>query len=138
MNLGPDPEGIFELIKITISRDTLWEARNGSTSTACGRAGVKIDIKEPVAGWGRSHDLRQAGEELLGQPIDWRFPQPALDTSGSEPASWPRTMISTRSSPATVRGRQEQDLLYEIVPHRVLTTPSQNNCKTLQNGRRKP
>jgi hypothetical protein len=52
LNLGPDQEVIFELVKVRTWRDNIWmQIRGGSVFRRVDEPGVKIDANSSVAGW---------------------------------------------------------------------------------------
>ncbi len=52
LNLGPDPNVIFELIKLKAHRDNIWmQVRGGNVFRRVGQPGVQIDVRSTVAGW---------------------------------------------------------------------------------------
>jgi len=51
LNLGPDPEVMFELIKLKASRDNIWMLVNGADVLQQVGGGVAIDVNSSVAGW---------------------------------------------------------------------------------------
>ena len=52
LNLGPDPEVLFELIKLSVFRDNLWlKVRGGNVYRQYGQPGVRIAVDSTVAGW---------------------------------------------------------------------------------------
>jgi hypothetical protein len=56
LNLGPDPEVIFELIKLKNWRDNIWMQINGGDVFQQVGGGVAIDVNSSVAGWD-DHEL---------------------------------------------------------------------------------
>jgi len=52
LNLGPDPEVIFELIKLRVWRDNLWMHVDGTDIyRRVGDGRIEIEVKSSVAGW---------------------------------------------------------------------------------------
>lgn len=52
LNLGPDPNVIFELIKLRVHRDNIWMQIHGANVfRRVDQAGVQIDVRSTVAGW---------------------------------------------------------------------------------------
>jgi hypothetical protein len=52
LNLGPDPEVIFELVKLRVWRDNLWMQINGAdVYRRVDEPGVQIEVNSTVAGW---------------------------------------------------------------------------------------
>jgi hypothetical protein len=52
LNLGPDPEVVFELIKLRVRRDNLWMHIDGTdVFRRVDEPGVQIEVNSSVAGW---------------------------------------------------------------------------------------
>ena len=72
LNLGPDPEVIFELIKLRTWRDDIWMQlhganvfKQGRTSRAC-----EIEVNSSVAGWDDHALYSQRVRNYTEKPID--------------------------------------------------------------------
>ena len=61
LNLGRDPEVVFELIKLRVFRDNLWmRIKGGNLYRRVDDGNVKIDIKSQVGRLGRASDPQPA------------------------------------------------------------------------------
>ena len=71
LNLGPDPEVIFELIKLRSYRDNLWLQIHG-TSTYKKLEGGEVVVEEhaSIAGWEDREIYTQRIRNYTGNPID--------------------------------------------------------------------
>ena len=71
LNLGPDPEVIFELIKIRYSRDHLWVQLDGGNryQQVGGNDVVQVD-RTSIAGWDDHAIYSQRIRNYTKQPID--------------------------------------------------------------------
>ena len=70
LNLGPDPNVIFELIKLKVSRDDIWMQVNGANIfRRVGQAGVQIGVNSSVAGWDDHEVYSQRVRNYTAVPI---------------------------------------------------------------------
>jgi len=73
LNLGVDPEVIFELIKLKVFRDDLWmRIRGGNVYRPIGGP-ARIDIDSQVAGWDEHEVFTQRIRNYSDKPIDVRI-----------------------------------------------------------------
>ena len=117
LNLGADPEVIFELIKLKTSRDNLWMQVNGtSIFRRADQPGIQIEVNSSVAGWDDRMLFAQRVRNYTKKPIDLEirrtFPGHVIFRSELEAKSHD---FQTVQYTATVRPSQRSDLLYEIV-----------------------
>ncbi len=71
LNLGVDPEVIFDLVKLRTSRDELWMLVNGANIyRRVDRAGVQIEVNSTVAGWDDRATFAQRVRNYTKKPID--------------------------------------------------------------------
>jgi len=71
LNLGPDPDVIFELVKTKVWRDNLWMLLGGTEiyrRVDDGR--LKIEVNSSVAGWDEHTVYNQRIRNYTGKPID--------------------------------------------------------------------
>src|SRR5258706_5821391 len=71
LNLGRDPNVIFELVKLRTSRDEIWMKR-GATNTflRVGQPGVQIAVNSTVAGWDDHEAYAQRVRNYTAKPIE--------------------------------------------------------------------
>ena len=117
LNLGPDPEVIFELIKLRVWRDGIWMHVDGTDLyRRVDKPGVEIEIRSSVAGWAEHTIYTQRVRNYSGKPIDLEvrrtFPGHVVFRSLLKAKNHDyRTVQYT----ATVAAGEKADLLYEIV-----------------------
>jgi hypothetical protein len=71
INLGPDPEVIFELIKLRVRRDNLWMILGGTNVyRRVDAPGVKIEVNSSVAGWDEHTLYAQRVRNYTKKPIE--------------------------------------------------------------------
>jgi len=71
LNLGPDPEVIFELVKLRVWRDNLWMHIHGvDVFRRADQPGLKIDVNSTVAGWDDHTYYSQRIRNYSKKPID--------------------------------------------------------------------
>jgi hypothetical protein len=119
LNLGPDPEVIFELIKLRVWRDNIWMHVNGtSVYHRVDKPGIKIEINSSVAGWDDHAIYTQRVRNYSKKPIDLEVRR----TFGGHVVF--RSLLKatnhdyrTVQYTATVAAGEKSDLLYEILQH---------------------
>jgi hypothetical protein len=117
LNLGADPEVIFELVKLKTRRDNIWMQVNGTNIfRRADRPGVQIEINSSVAGWDDRTVFAQRVRNYTKRPIDLEirrsFAGHVVFRSELEAKNHNfQTVQFTASVPA---GRRA-DLLYETV-----------------------
>jgi hypothetical protein len=71
LNLGADPEVIFELVKLRTWRDAIWMQLNGANIFhRIDEPGVQIDVNSSVAGWDDHTLFSQRVRNYTKKPID--------------------------------------------------------------------
>jgi hypothetical protein len=128
LNLGPDPEVIFELIKLRTWRDNLWVQLHGaSVFRKVGEPGVEIEVNSSVVGWDDHTVFSQRVRNYTKKPIDLEvrrtFPGHVVFRS-ELPAK--NHDYQTVQYTATVKPAEKVDLLYEIVQHQGRNAKQQN------------
>jgi hypothetical protein len=138
LNLGPDPEVIFELIKLRTWRDDLWTHLNGaSVFKKVGEADMEIEVNSSVAGWDEHALYSQRVRNYTKKPINLeiRRPFPGHVVFRSElPAK--NFDFQTVQYTADVKPAEKVDLLYEII-QRIGHNAKQNNV-TIEQAPVKP
>jgi len=138
LNLGPDPEVIFELIKLRTWRDNLWVQLHGaSVFSKVGETGVVVEINSSVVGWDDHTIFSQRVRNYTKKPIDLEvrrtFPGHIV-FRGDLPAK--NHDYQTVEYTATVKPAEKIDLLYEIIQHQGWLA-KQNNV-TIEKAQVKP
>lgn len=138
LNLGTDPNVIFELVKLRSYRDNIWMQVHGANvfkRVDDGR--VQMDVRSSVAGWDEHAVYAQRVRNYSPKPIDLEirrtFPGHVVFTSKLTPKLHDYQTVQYSTS---VKPTQKKDLLYEV------TTSQGRNAKqnnvTLKKGQVKP
>ncbi len=99
LNLGPDPEVIFELVKLRTWRDNLWmQIQGADVFKQVDEPGVQIEVNSSVAGWDDHTLFAQRIRNYTKKPIDAGDPPHACPATSSSAASWRRRTSTTRRS----------------------------------------
>ena len=117
LNLGSDPEVIFDLVKLRSWRDDLWMQVNGtSIFRRVDQPGVQIEVNSSVAGWDDHLLYCQRVRNYTKKPIDLEirraFGGHAIFRSKLAAKNHD---FQTVQYTAAVRPGEKADLLYEIV-----------------------
>jgi hypothetical protein len=138
VNLGPDPEVIFELIKLRVFRGDLWLQINGVRELR--KVGGDVVIKEENAslvGWAEheiySQRIRNYTAKEIEVEVRRTFPGHILFKSQLEPVLFD---YQTPQFLAKVPAGKRADLLFEII--RLQGTSAKQNNVALQAGEVKP
>jgi hypothetical protein len=119
LNLGPDPEVIFELVKLRTWRDALWMLVNGTSFyRRVDQPGVQIEINSSVAGWDDHTLFAQRVRNNTKKPIDLEvrraFPGHVVFRSKLDARNHD---FQTVQYTAVVKPSEKLDLTYEIIQH---------------------
>jgi hypothetical protein len=138
LNLGPDPEVVFNLTKMRVSRDHVWMQVHGTNTFK--EVGGDAALTEPnmsVVGWDDHSLYRQQIRNYTTKPIDVEIRRSFgghIDfRSQLEPTQFD---FQTAQFTAQVAPGSKKDLLYEIVQHQGHNA-KQNNV-TLETAEVKP
>ena len=119
LNLGPDPEVIFELIKLRTWRDNLWmQLQGASVFKKVGEPGVEIEVNSSVVGWSDHTLYSQRVRNYTKKPVDLEVRRtfPGYVVFRSElPAK--NHDYQTVEYTAAVKPAEKVDLMYEVVQH---------------------
>jgi hypothetical protein len=138
LNLGVDPEVIFELIKLRIFRNELWLQIHGQTELRkVGGAEVIKMENASLAGWDDheiySQRIRNYTRKDIEVEVRRSFPGHVIFKSQLEPVLFD---YQTPQFLAKIPAGKRADLLFELI-HKQGTSAKQNNV-TLQSGEVKP
>lgn len=138
LNLGPDPEVLFELRKLKVSRDNLWLQINGKNEfRMLGGDVVKVEEKSTLVGWDEHEVYSQRIRNYSGKDINVEvrrtWPGHIVFRSLLEPKLHD---YQTAEFKAKVPAGKTADLLFEIVRHQGRNA-KQNNIR-LENAEIKP
>ncbi len=119
LNLGVDPEVIFELVKLKTWRDDIWMLIGGTNIfRRVDQPGVQIEINSSVAGWDDRMLFAQRVRNYTKKPIDLEirraFGGHVVFRSELEAKNHD---FQTVQYTAKVQPGRRTDLLYEIVQH---------------------
>ncbi len=119
LNLGPNPEVIFELEKLRASRDNLWMQIHGKNKFfEIGRDTTEAEVNSSVIGWDNRGIYRQQIRNYTDKPIDVEirrsFDGHVVFRSQLEPKLHD---YQTVEFTAQIAPGAKQDLRYEIVQH---------------------
>jgi len=71
LNLGVDPEVIFELVKTRVKRDNIWmRLRGGKVMRRVDDAAIRIETNSTVAGWSDHEIFNQRIRNYTSKPIE--------------------------------------------------------------------
>jgi hypothetical protein len=138
LNLGPDPEVIFDLIKLRVFRGDLWLQINGVRELR--KVGGDVVIKEEnasIVGWAEheiySQRIRNYTAKEIEVEVRRTWPGHIVFKSQLEPTLFD---YQTPQFVAKIPAGQRTDLLFEIM--RLQGTSAKQNNVTLQAGEVKP
>jgi hypothetical protein len=119
LNLGQDPEVIFDLVKQRVWRDAIWvQIQGADVFRRVDQPGVQIEVNSSVAGWDE-HNLfdqriRNYTKKSIEVEIRRAFPGHVVFRSSLGAKSHD---YQTVEYVATVKPGQKADLLYEVLQH---------------------
>jgi hypothetical protein len=119
LNLGRDPNVIFELIKLRAARDNIWMQVNGAdVFRRVDQPGVQIDVNSSVVGWDEHETYTQRVRNYTAKPIDLEIRRP-FDGHVAFRSALKPTLFDYRTVQftTTVNAGKRADLLFEIVRH---------------------
>jgi len=138
LNLGADPEVIFELVKLKVWRDNLWLLLGGANILQrAGDGAVQINVNSNVVGWDEHQLFAQRIRNYSSKPINVEirrsFDGHAVFRSALKPVlhDYRTVQIETNVDPA-----RKTELVYELLTHQG-TNARQSNV-TLENAEVKP
>ncbi|HZZ73871.1 MAG TPA: hypothetical protein VFE24_16585 [Pirellulales bacterium] len=138
LNLGPDPEVVFEQIKLRSFRDNFWMQQNGtSVYKKLNEDGLVKHENFSVAGWDDHQIFTQRIRNYSAQPIDVEvrrsYDGHILFRSGFKPTLFDYRTVQFS---ATVAAGKRADLYYDVIRHEGYLA-KQNNV-TLEAGEAHP
>ncbi len=119
LNLGPNPEVIFELIKLKVWRDNIWLRVNGTdVFRRVDVPNIQIQVRSSVVGWNDHTIYTQRVRNFSSKPIDLEVRR-SLDSHVSFRSQLTTTKHDFRTVQytATVPAGEQADLLYEVLVH---------------------
>jgi hypothetical protein len=128
LNLGRDPEVIFELVKLRTWRDGVWVQIYGADLfKRVDEPGVQIDVRSAVVGWGDhtlfAQRIRNYGPKPIEVEVRRTLPGHIVFRSGLKAKNHD---YQTVQYTATVKPAEKANLLYEVVQHQGRNAKQQN------------
>ncbi len=119
LNLGADPEVIFELVQLRTWRDTIWMQIGGADIyRQVGTPNVQIDVQSTVAGWSDhvkyTQRIRNYSKKPIRVEVRRTLPGHIVLRSSLEPTLHDFQTVEYK---ATIDASQKANLLYEVVQH---------------------
>jgi hypothetical protein len=119
LNLGQDPEVIFELIKLKVGRDNIWMQINGANVfRRVDDGAVNIEVNSSVVGWDEHEIYTQRIRNYTAKPIDVEirrtFAGHILFRSQLDPTLHDFRTVQFRRA---LEAGKKADLLFELVHH---------------------
>ncbi len=117
LNLGHDPNVLFDLVKLRALRDNIWMQLNGlDVYRKVGQPGVAIEVNSAVAGWDEHEVYTQRIRNFTPRPIEVevRRPWPGDITFRSQLNPTLFDYLTPQFT-TTVGTGEKKDLLFEIV-----------------------
>ena len=117
LNLGPDPEVIFELIKLKVWRDNIWLRVNGTNVfRRVDVPNIQIQVRSSVVGWNDHTIYTQRVRNFSAKPIDLEVRR-SLDGHVIFRSQLTAAIHDFRTVQytATVPAGEQADLLYEVL-----------------------
>jgi len=117
LNLGPDPEVIFELIKLKVWGDNIWLRVNGTNVfRRVDVPNIQIQVRSSVVGWNDHTIYTQRVRNFSAKPIDLEVRR-SLDGHVSFRSQLTAAIHDFRTVQytATVPAGEQEDLLYEVL-----------------------
>ena len=119
LNLGPDPEVIFELIKLKVWRDNIWLRVDGTdVYRRVDVPNIQIQVRSSVVGWDDHTIYTQRVRNYSAKPIDLEVRR-SFDGHAIVRSQLTATNHDFRTVEytATVPSGDQADLLYELLLH---------------------
>lgn len=137
LNLGPDPEVIFELVKQRSFRDTIWMQIHGTNKyQQVGQEAQRTEVNSTVAGWDDHSLFTQRIRNYTAKPINMEircsYDGHIVFRSQLEPKLHDYQTVEFR---AAVPAGEKQELPFEVVQHQGYNAKQSN--VTLEEGEAK-
>jgi len=128
LNLGRDPEVIFDLVKLRTWRDAVWlQVYGADLFRRVDEPGLEIDVRSGVAGWGDHTLFTQRIRNYTAKPIEVEvrrtLPGHVVFRSKLKAKNFD---FQTVEYTATVKPAEKANLLYELLQHQGRNAKQQN------------
>ncbi len=119
MNLGADPEVIFELVKLKTWRDNIWmHVGNANIFQRADQPGIQFRINSTVAGWDDHTLFAQRVRNYTKKPIELEIRRTLLgDVVFKSSLTAKNHDFRTVEYIATLKPGEKADLTYEVILH---------------------
>jgi hypothetical protein len=119
LNLGVDPEVVFELTKTRASRDDIWMQINGKNEFQnVGRDATEVEVNSSVVGWNERNAFRQQIRNYTAKPIDVEIRRSFDGHNDFRSQLEPKLHdFQTVQFATHVDAGAKKDLRYEVVRH---------------------
>jgi hypothetical protein len=119
LNLGADPEVVFDLVKLKTWRDEIWMRLNGGDVFVRANDGaLRVEVNSSVAGWDEHQLFSQRIRNYSAKPIDVEirrsFDGHAVFRSLLDPVLHDYMTVQLQT---TVEAGRSGDLRYELLTH---------------------
>jgi hypothetical protein len=128
LNLGRDPEVIFELVKLRVWRDNVWMQIFGADLfRRVDEPGVEIDVRSAVAGWDDHTLFTQRIRNYTAKPIEVEVRRTLSGHVVFRSKLGAKNFdFQTAEYTATVKPAEKANLLYEVLQHQGRNAKQQN------------
>jgi hypothetical protein len=135
LNLGPDPEVVFELVKLRSFRDAIWMQIQGTNNyKRVGDETTKAEVNSSVAGWDDHSIYRQRIRNYTAKPIAVETRRPYEGHIVFRSQLRPKLHdFQTVELKTEVASGARQDLEFEVVQHQGYSA-KQNNVTLEETG----
>jgi hypothetical protein len=128
LNLGQDPEVIFELIKLRTWRDNIWMRHDGfNVLRRVDDGAAKVEVNSSVVGWDEHQLFTQRVRNYTAKPIDVEvrrsYPGHVVFRSSLKPVLHDYRTVQFGT---TVEAGKRSDLQFELLTHHGINA-KQNN-----------
>ncbi|NLX98848.1 MAG: DUF4139 domain-containing protein [Rhodopirellula sp.] len=119
LNLGPDPEVIFELVKLKTWRDNLWvQIQGADVFKRVDEPGVQIEVNSSVVGWDDHTLFAQRIRNYTKKPIDVEIRRILPGHIAFRSSLGAKNFdYQTVEYHATVKPMEKASLPYEVLQH---------------------
>ncbi len=133
LNLGVDPEVVFELTKERVSRDDIWMQINGKNEfQSVGNDATEREVNSSVVGWNERNLFRQQVRNYTAKPIQVEVRRSFDGHNDFRSSLSPKLYdFQTVEFNAQVAAGEKKDLRYEVVRHQGRNA-KQNNVTLAQ------
>jgi len=116
LNLGEDPNVVFELVDLRVFRDNIWGTINHKLRRRFDEPGVRIEDRGRVEGWDEHKVYAQRIRNYTDKPIDLEVRRAfSGDATFVNQIDAKRHDYQTVQYTASVKPGQSRDMIYELI-----------------------